>query len=239
MSTVIIGHRQLPTLVPMLPATVEIAGEQLMLHPHRALWWARMRWLVVADLHLGKAAHFRKAGIPLPEGSDAVTLQRLDTLIQDFQPSMVILLGDLFHSAHNQQWEAFAFWCKAQTVPIHLVLGNHDILADRRYQEACLTVHTDTIEEGPFVFTHEPADRPGTYVIAGHVHPGVKLQGLVHGPMRLPCFLFGETQALLPAFGTSTGLFIMTPALSDRVFAVTDRSVLDVTTGMERARQTR
>lgn len=220
----------------MLPATLEIAGEQLLLHPYRALYWARMRWLIVADLHLGKAAHFRKAGIPLPEGSDQVTLQRLDRLISEFQPERLILLGDLFHSAHNHQWDVFAAWCKAETVPIHLVMGNHDILADRRYQDACMNVHTDTIEEGPFVFTHEPADRPGTYVIAGHVHPGVKLQGLVHGSMRLPCFLFGKKQGLIPAFGISTGLFIIRPALSDRVFAVTDRSVLDVTTGMERAR---
>ena len=221
----------------MLPATLEIAGEQLLLHPYRALYWARMRWLIVADLHLGKAAHFRKAGIPLPEGSDQATLARLDRLIEEFRPERLILLGDLFHSVHNRQWETFVAWCKAQEIAIHLVLGNHDILADRRYADACLNVHTDTIEEGPFVFTHEPADRPGTYVIAGHVHPGVKLQGLVHGSMRLPCFLFGEKQALLPAFGTNTGLFIMKPSITDRVFAVTDRAVLDVSSGLERARQ--
>ncbi len=226
-------------LYHVLPATVEIAGEQLLLHPHRALWWARMQWLIVADLHLGKAAHFRKAGIPLPEGSDAVTLARLDALIQDLRPAMVLLLGDLFHSTHNRQWQVFSQWCRAQQVPVHLVIGNHDILADRWYEEACLHVHSDTVEEGPFVFMHEPAERPGTYVIAGHVHPGVKLQGLVHGSMRLPCFLFGERQGLIPAFGTNTGLFIMQPAITDRVFAVTERSVLDVTTGMERARQTR
>ena len=223
----------------MLPATLEIAGEQLLLHPYRALYWARMRWLILADLHLGKAAHFRKAGFPLPEGSDQTTLQRLDLLVNEFHPERLILLGDLFHSTHNLRWEAFAEWCKAQEIPIHLVLGNHDILADRRYEDACLKVHTDTIEEGPFVFTHEPVERPGTYVISGHVHPGVRLEGLVHGSMRMPCFLFGEKQALLPAFGTSTGLFIMKPGLTDRVFAVTDRAVLDVSSGLERARQVR
>ena len=74
-------------------------------------------------------------------------------------------------------------------------------------------------------------------MIAGHVHPGVKLEALVHGSMRLSCFLFGEKQALLPAFGISTGLFIMKPAATDRIFAVTDRSVLDVSSGLERARQ--
>ncbi len=41
----------------MLPAEMDIADERLVLHPHRAIYWERMHWLIVSDLQLGKAAH--------------------------------------------------------------------------------------------------------------------------------------------------------------------------------------
>ena len=51
------------SFVPMLPAEISVAGERLVLHPHRALYWDRLRWLVVSDLHLGKAAHVSRAAL--------------------------------------------------------------------------------------------------------------------------------------------------------------------------------
>jgi uncharacterized protein len=221
----------------VLPVTLELAGEQIVLHPHRALWWPRMRWLIISDLHLGKAAHFRKAGIPLPEGSDEATLVRLTGLLREFEPARLVVIGDLFHSVHNRQWDLFAAWCAQCGVPVHLVPGNHDLLADRRYADACITVHGATLEAGPFLLTHEPVEHPASYVIAGHVHPGIRLNGLVHGNLRLPCFLFGRTQGLLPAFGLGTGLYMMQPGPTHRVYALTGVSVLDVTSATSRARQ--
>jgi uncharacterized protein len=41
----------------------------IVLLPGRAAWMPATRTLLVADLHLGKAATFRHAGIPVPEGS--------------------------------------------------------------------------------------------------------------------------------------------------------------------------
>ena len=161
----------------MLPAEISVAGERLILHPHRALYWDRLRWLVVSDLHLGKAAHFRKAGAALPEGQDEGTLARLDALIANFRPERLLILGDLFHSSHNTSWAPFTAWALRQSIPLHLVPGNHDILADRRYADAGLHVCDDTLEEGPFVFAHEPAERPGVYGMGGHIHPGVVLSG--------------------------------------------------------------
>jgi uncharacterized protein len=212
----------------VLTAETDIAGERLLLHPHRALYWPRMRWLVVSDLHLGKAAHFRKAGTALPEGHDDATLERLAGLIEHFTPERLLILGDLFHSSHNNSWDRFTDWSTQRTIPMHLVPGNHDILADRRYAEAGLHVCADTLEEGPFVFGHEPQDRPGVYSIGGHIHPGVVLSGLGRQRLRMPCFWFGERTAILPAFGMSTGLHVIRPVRTDRVYACTERAVLDV-----------
>jgi DNA ligase-associated metallophosphoesterase len=212
----------------VLTAEIDIAGERLLLHPHRALYWPRLRWLVVSDLHLGKAAHLRKGGLALPEGHDAHTLARLNGLLASFTPQRLIILGDLFHSSHNSAWAPFAAWCAQQQATIHLVPGNHDVLADRRYAEAGIRVCDESVEEGPFVFTHDGTAELGGYVLGGHLHPGVVLSGMGRQRLRLPCFWFGARNGLLPAFGMGTGLHLIEPLPGERVHACTDQAVLDV-----------
>ena len=215
-------------------AEVLVAGEQFLLHPFRALFWPRERWLVVSDLHLGKAAHFRKSGAPLPEGQDAATLHRLDVVMETFQPDRLLILGDLFHSSHNKQWDLFHGWAHAQNAALHLVTGNHDILTLEHYEAAGLQVSTDPLVIGPFAWAHEPMEMPDRYSIAGHIHPGVVLKGPARQRLKLPCFFFGESRAILPAFGLSTGLFLVKPGPTDRVFSCTERAVLDVSRSFAR-----
>lgn len=216
----------------MLSTEIDVVGERLLLHPYGALYWPRLRWLVASDLHLGKAAHLRKGGSAIPEGHDEATLDRLAQVLAAFRPDRLLILGDLFHSSHNKRWEAFSQWALQCPVPIHLVPGNHDVLADRRYAEAGVQVCDDTIEEGPFVLSHEPLNRPGVYGISGHLHPGVVLLGKGRQHMRLSCFWFGVDQAILPAFGKATGLHIVHPLPGDRVYARTDHAVIDVSSAM-------
>jgi DNA ligase-associated metallophosphoesterase len=212
----------------VLIAKITVANEELLLHPLRALHWPRMGWLVLSDLHLGKAAHLRKGGAAIPEGHDERTLQRLSTVVEVFRPQRIVILGDLFHSSVNAAWDRFAEWAGQQSAPIHLVPGNHDILAQRRYADAGVQVCDESIEEGPFVLTHDAKLRPGAYVIGGHVHPGIQLSGKGRQRLRLPCFWFGERMGLFPAFGMGTGLHVVEPGTRDRVLACTDRAVIDV-----------
>src|SRR3954466_1055908 len=76
--------------------------------PERALYNSETRSLIIADMHLGKAAHFRKNGIAIPQQSAQKDYQRLKVLIEELEPEEVIFLGDLFHSAHNVEWNIFA-----------------------------------------------------------------------------------------------------------------------------------
>jgi DNA ligase-associated metallophosphoesterase len=207
----------------LLPITV--AGERLWLHPDRAIWWEREKWLVVSDLHLGKAAHFRRSGLALPEGHDESTLLRLTGLIQELDPAHVLILGDLFHSSYNNRWRFFESWALAQNVPLHLVAGNHDILSSEHYAAAGLTVSTGALQQGPFLWSHQPMVSDDLYCIAGHVHPGIRLQGFARQSLRLPCFLFGERSALMPAFGTATGLQLLQPEKGTTAFCCTSTSV--------------
>ena len=48
--------------------SIQLADEQLLLLPERALWWPQQKALVLSDVHFGKSATFRENGIPVPEG---------------------------------------------------------------------------------------------------------------------------------------------------------------------------
>jgi len=54
-----------------MPATAEIifGTESLILLADRALHWPKRKTLVLADVHLGKDATFRAAGLPVPAGN--------------------------------------------------------------------------------------------------------------------------------------------------------------------------
>ena len=56
-------------------------GTLLWLLPGRAVWWPQARSLFVADVHFGKAASFRHAGQPVPTGTTADNIARLDALL--------------------------------------------------------------------------------------------------------------------------------------------------------------
>ena len=53
--------------------TVDVAGEQFVLLPQKAVFWPRERLLAIADIHFGKAATFRSFGIPVPRGTTRST----------------------------------------------------------------------------------------------------------------------------------------------------------------------
>ena len=82
--------------------------------------------------------------------------------------------------------------------------------------------------DGPFAFVHHPTTIDGRYVLAGHVHPAVRLSGPGRQHARLPCFWVRATGTVLPAFGDFTGTGIIEPAEDDRVFAVAGESVVEV-----------
>lgn len=201
---------------------LEVAGEQLYLLPQRAVWWPARRALIVSDLHLGKAAHFRKAGLPLPKKAFDLDLARLEALVDRLAPEQVIATGDLFHSADNSEIRAFGEWRLSRPELIfHLVRGNHDILRAERYQDLQLQVH-QRLALGPLAFRHDlpSAVEEPLFCFTGHLHPGVELRGLGRQKLRLPCFFFARQRAILPAFSYLTGLALLEPQAGDRVFVV-------------------
>ena len=193
------------------------------------MYWERYRILLIADLHLGKATHFRKSGIPIPESIHQTDIDRLDYLMKNYKPARVIFLGDLFHSLVNNSWKKFRDFCENKIeIEAELILGNHDILDHVHYD--FLKVHQDILELDPFILSHKPlasTDLRGRYNICGHLHPSIRISGLAKQSVRVECFHFSKSHGILPAYGNFTGSSKMAiNASTDRIFAVTNQKII-------------
>jgi DNA ligase-associated metallophosphoesterase len=212
-----------------------IAGERLQLFPQKAIFWPLKKVLFLADLHLGKINHFRRAGIPVPTRANDKNLEMIVDLVNHTRPERFICLGDLFHSHYNPEWEAFGELIKHfRGTSFELVMGNHDIMSDQQYLRKGIVVH-EQLHMAPFLLTHHPLETTGTkakqqpgYNLAGHLHPGVTMRGAGKQSVTLPCFYFGRHSGLLPAFGTFTGLARIKPQKEDKVYVIADEKIIPV-----------
>lgn len=213
----------LPLLMPMLLHRFQLLGQQLQLLPTACLYWQEQQMLVLADVHLGKATHFRKAGIAVPPALALSGLHKLSEVIDYCKPESVVVVGDLFHSHANAENDLFVQWRQQYAqLPIHLVMGNHDVLPMQVYQQSGITVHAHSLLIPPFELVHQPPTQPqpNRYYLSGHVHPAVRLKGSARQKITLPCFHFGAQVATLPAFGSFTGLHVIRTHKHDAVFAI-------------------
>jgi len=205
--------------------------QNLTLHPCRGILWEEKRTLLIADLHLGKAAHFRKQGLAAPAAIINQNFSNLKQLLDDFHPVKVLFLGDLFHSSLNNVWVKFAKFLSDYTeISFELVKGNHDILSADIYKESVMKIHNPHLIIEPFIFSHYPLGTEDLqhYNFYGHLHPGVVLEGTGKQVMKLPCFYFARKQAVLPAFGAFTGLSIVYPKPGERVFVIAEEEVIEM-----------
>ena len=223
----------------MTEMRIDIAGERLILDVNRAIWWSQAKSLLLADVHFGKGSVLRQSGIAVPTGQTASDLERLDRLIERYQPHEVLVLGDLVHggSPIDARWvQQVKEWRQRhKNIAMRLIAGNHDRHFDPEHLGFEVIPHA--LQVGPFVLSHEPIPCDQGYVLAGHVHPGISVRDGWRRH-RLPAFRFGVGAAVLPAFGSLTGLQEYSPAEGERIVAVTPAGLLDVsgTTGKKRSR---
>jgi uncharacterized protein len=208
------------------------ANETLQLLPQKALYWPREKTLFIADIHFGKVAAFRAAGLPLPPGSTTNALLRLDTCVVKTNATRIVFLGDFLHSRDARAKETFArfaAWRKLNAdLELVLVRGNHDAHAGDPPMEWNIRCINEGETVGPFCLAHHPEPDLRGYVLAGHVHPAVRLQGRANDSLRLPCFWFGAYVCVLPAFGEFTGTYTVQPKTGDRVFVVAEQQVIEM-----------
>ncbi|MDB4652672.1 ligase-associated DNA damage response endonuclease PdeM [Akkermansiaceae bacterium] len=214
------------------PAKVELL-------PGRAVFLPASQTLVVADLHLGKSATFRKRGLPVPEGSNEADLARLQSLVDLKKPDQLVIAGDLFHSADGMSQATittFHAWLKALNLPVILTEGNHD-------RRSWFTRHKFPIEVTPgletddLIITHDPADIPADQSgIAGHIHPGVRIRESARQSLRITgFFLRAGRQLILPAFSEFTGIHPLKMTEGDQFFAEIHGEISEIPSSLIRA----
>jgi uncharacterized protein len=215
-----------------MTALVTVAGEEVELHPERAVYWRRRGALLVADPHFGKAASFRALGVRVPRGTTGDAITRLDALIARVAPARIDFLGDFLHSREGRNAETFsalAAWRAAHAaVEMRIVRGNHDRRAGDPPSEVGIDCVDGPVSDPPFALAHHPLAVANAYVLAGHVHPCAVLVGAARQRERLPCFRFGRDVGVLPAFGEFTGCAEVEARADDEVWVVADDGVVRV-----------
>ncbi|MDB5805018.1 MAG: box helicase [Betaproteobacteria bacterium] len=209
--------------------SIQLAGEEVVLCGDHAMVWSARRTLLVADAHFGKAAAFRARGMPVPAGTTANNLARLDALIDAHEVERVVFLGDMFHARESHApvtLAALRAWRERRhDLQLLLVEGNHDANAGAPPADLRIELVGEPYIEGPFAFCHHPKPFMDRYVLAGHLHPAYRLSGRRES-LRLPCFWLGEQVGVLPAFGDFTGTSTIAPLAGDRIYAVADGRVI-------------
>jgi len=201
-----------------------LAGEHVELLASRALLWTAQSTLFVADVHLGKAAAFRAGGVPVPRGATAADLERLSMLVATTGACRLVVLGDFLHAAAGRVPaldRAFVEWRdRHRSLDILLVRGNHDDHAGDPPAAWGIGVVAEPHALPPFLACHRPCVPTTGFALCGHVHPGVWVSGNARESARLPCFVLGTRTALLPAFGSFTGMATVTPAPGESIVVI-------------------
>lgn len=217
--------------------SLQIKGQELLLHPERAVVWSGLKTVIVADTHFGKSSYFARHGIGVPSGTDEADRARLNRLVRDYAAERLIILGDFLHAPINaDSREVFELtaWAR-ELAPTHIVVvaGNHD--RDRgppQQWSSSISWREGAWLQGPFCFVHD-ADRhqieaDHLFTLSGHIHPVMRLQDLRKASLRVPVFWQRSTGLVLPSFGQFTGGFAVQSGVADHLFAVGPTAVVRI-----------
>ena len=220
------------------PADGASAAPDIVLLPGRAALLPASQTLLVADLHLGKAATFRRAGIPVPEGSAQRDLERLERLVREHDVQRLVVLGDLFHARSGCTPQVFAEFAgmraRIPDTSVVLVLGSHDRAVGRLPDTLGLDACLPCLDEPPFHFVHEPAtgiegSGRDLFTVGGHLHPTLSIRSPSGARLADRCFVAEPSVLVLPAFGSFTGGHRVDPTEEMRLWIARDDGVVDVT----------
>lgn len=193
--------------------------EPALLCNDRAVVLPQYRMLIISDLHIGKSTCFRHAGIAVPREVMQRDLQRLGRLITHYDVERLVIAGDFFHDRYNAEFDDFLSWRQEfKQIRFDLVQGNHDRLDHTHYEQLDFNVHRSELQlaasnQKDFLLriTHYPIEKLDeanhhSFVICGHIHPGVKIGVTRQQRITRPCFMADAYQLIIPAYSLFTGL---------------------------------
>ena len=214
-------------------AAISVCGEQLLLHPDRAVIWPRLGAVIVADTHFGKSSLFNRHGLAVPAGTDALDRSRLSNLLRSFNASRLIVLGDFLHApidAASDDAQQLQHWTSSLPgIHIQVIAGNHDRGTTRGWRGSIDWI-AGAQHEPPFCFVHdaetERMNGNEAFVMSGHIHPVIRIRALRKQGARAAVFWLRRSGLVLPSFGLFTGGQLITPLPGEQVFAVSPDKVV-------------
>ncbi len=205
-----------------LSQTRVYVAENVLLDARLALFHEREKWLAVADLHYGFELSQRAAGRLVPMWGMESTSARLLSLLAEYKPRRLIMVGDLVHDRTARAPLRELFARVRDCCEVVAIAGNHD----RRLGQGIEL--RDSFETSGFEFHHghctrEPSAR--TQII-GHFHPAATLRDGAGLRLKFPAFVQEENCWILPAFSpwAAGGEWVQTE--HSRVWLCTPQRVL-------------
>jgi uncharacterized protein len=161
---------------------------------------------VIADVHLGYEWARGNGGDTVPAHSLAEVLAKLEALVERAPISRLIVAGDMVESSKPcprtaSDIDFLTNWLNGRGVELVRLQGNHD---PPRFPS-----NPETLEIDGWIVSH--GDRPirAPRQMIGHHHPAMRV-----GRFKAPCFLYGPTMIVLPAFSANAaGLDVTLGAL--------------------------
>jgi DNA ligase-associated metallophosphoesterase len=212
-----------------LRANQALVADEILLDGRLALFHKSERWLAIADLHFGYELSQRAAGRLVPMWGMATISERLITLMDEYAPRQLILLGDLVHDKTAAREAAQLLRGFVARCEVVVVAGNHDRQL-RGHVEMVESLETDHFH---FHHGHCASEIGDRIQIIGHHHPAAVITDGAGLRLKCPAFVQQSDCWIMPAFspwaaGTrwepdgSTRVWLCT---ADRVFPLADRKV--------------
>lgn len=206
--------------------------------------------VVLGDLHLGYERALEQEGMYLPRVNTDSIRDALNEILCRYEPSRVVLLGDVKHDFKRAGFEEKREVRKiigllAEAAETVVIKGNHDNYIQNIISDLGILA-VDNIDIMGYRLEHGHVDSGVRPVIIGHEHPSVRIPGSVGGGMKIQCFVHAKKDGVivLPPFSPfSSGNdlvldkeCVMAPALkasdfaSAEIYGVTDMGLMDLGT---------
>jgi uncharacterized protein len=208
--------------MPTTTASQTSIAPNVLLDGRLALFHETERWLAVADLHFGYELSQRAAGRLVPLWGMQSIEERLNELLDEYQPRQLVIVGDLVHDrASGAAAVALLERLRARCEVVALA-GNHD-----RHVANAIKFEPRW-ETRDFVFQHDRCeeDEPDRIQIIGHHHPAASLADGAGLRLKLPAFVQGESCWILPAFSPWAGGVVWPDDGDEQIWVCSPRRIL-------------